>query len=34
MGVILDPRHENVRPADLQQPDPAFFGELQNEVAD
>ena len=34
MGVILDPRHENVHPADLQQPDPAFFNALQGEVAD
>jgi NADH-quinone oxidoreductase subunit B len=34
MGVILDPRHENQRPADLQQPDPAFFDALQSEVSD
>jgi len=34
MGVILDPRHENVRPSDLQQPDPRFFQDLQSEVAD
>jgi len=34
MGVILDPRHENVRPSDLQQPDPAFFADLSSEVAD
>jgi len=34
MGVILDPRDENLRPADLQQPDPAFFTDLQGEVAD
>ena len=33
MGVILDPRHENVRPADLQEPDPAYFNALQSEVA-
>ena len=25
MGVILDPRHENPRPADLQQPDPDYL---------
>src|SRR3712207_9119967 len=34
MGVILDPRHENERPADLQQPDPEFFNQMQSEVAD
>jgi NADH-quinone oxidoreductase subunit B len=34
MGVILDPRHENQRPSDLQQPDPRFFADLQGEVAD
>src|SRR3954468_21708173 len=34
MGVILDPRDENLRPSDLQQPDPAFFADLQGEVAD
>src|SRR3954454_10465701 len=34
MGVILDPRHENERPSDLEPPDPRFFGELQSEVAD
>jgi NADH-quinone oxidoreductase subunit B len=34
MGVILDPRHENERPADLQQPDPRFFTELHSEVTD
>ena len=34
MGVILDPRHENERPADLQQPDPEFFNQLNSEVAD
>ena len=34
MGVILDPRHENERPADLQQPDPAYFQQLQSEVTD
>src|SRR3954454_23263320 len=34
MGVILDPRHENERPSDLQSPDPRFFGELQSEVTD
>jgi NADH-quinone oxidoreductase subunit B len=34
MGVILDPRNENERPSDLQQPDPAFFQDLQSEVTD
>src|SRR5688572_27021254 len=34
MGVILDPRHENERPADLQQPDPRFFADLSSEVSD
>jgi NADH-quinone oxidoreductase subunit B len=34
MGVILDPRHENERPADLQQPDPRFFTHVQGEVGD
>src|SRR4051794_8856206 len=34
MGVILDPRHENERPADLQQPDPRFFTQIQDEVSD
>ena len=30
MGVILDPRNENVRPADVQQPDPEFFNQMQS----
>src|SRR3954454_7076147 len=34
MGVILDPRHENERPSDLQPPDPKFFADLQGEVTD
>jgi NADH-quinone oxidoreductase subunit B len=34
MGVILDPREENPRPADLQQPDPYAFNQIQSEVAD
>src|SRR5687768_3499075 len=34
VGVILDPRHENQRPADLQAPDPEYFNQLQGEVAD
>ena len=34
MGVILDPRDENPRPADLQQPDPYIFGQIQSEVSD
>src|SRR3546814_3333470 len=34
MGVILDPRHENPRPTDLQQPDPDYFNQLQAEVSD
>src|SRR4051812_34940413 len=34
MGVILDPRHENERPADLQQPDPRFFTHVHEEVTD
>src|SRR5687767_15088442 len=34
MGVILDPRHENERPADLQQPDPQFFNQISSEVSD
>ena len=34
MGVILDPRHENPRPSDIQQPDEAFFRDLQSEVSD
>jgi NADH-quinone oxidoreductase subunit B len=34
MGVILDPRHENERPSDLQPPDPAFFTDLSAEVSD
>ena len=34
MGVILDPRGENPRPADLQQPDPYIFGQIQSEVSD
>ena len=29
MGVILDPRHENERPSDLQQPDPAKLSEYE-----
>src|SRR3954468_13392980 len=34
MGGILDPREENPRPADLQQPDPYAFNQIQSEVAD
>src|SRR5438093_6089803 len=34
MGVTLDPRSENPRPADLQQPDPAFFNDLSAQVSD
>src|SRR5687767_1662866 len=34
MGVILDPRHENERPADLQQPDPYIFNQISSEVTD
>src|SRR5687768_1211840 len=34
MGVILDPRHENERPADLQQPDPYLFNQIKDEVSD
>src|SRR3954447_537121 len=34
MGVILDPREENPRPSDLQQPDPYIFNQIQSEVAD
>src|SRR3546814_10045086 len=34
MGVTPDPRHENPRPTDLQQPDPDYFSQLQAEVSD
>src|SRR3954463_2229113 len=34
MGVILDPRHENPRPSDLQQPDAYTFNQIQSEVSD
>ena len=34
MGVILDPREENPRPSDLQQPDPYIFNQIQSEVGD
>ena len=30
MGVILDPRAENPRPADLQQPDPYIFNQIRS----
>ena len=32
--MILDPRHENERPADLQQPDPYIFNQISSEVSD
>src|ERR1700712_3897536 len=34
MGVILDPREENPRPADLQPPDAYTFNQIQSEVSD
>src|ERR1041384_5483026 len=35
MGVILDPREENPRPSDLQQPPDAYvFKQIQSEVSD
>jgi hypothetical protein len=34
VGVILDPRHENLRPTGDQAPDPEFYHQLSSEVQD